>query len=242
MYVVPVTVSIPAGESPIGDVAKYQATPAALSDGDRGPILIDEYGRVYVIVYGSAEVDHTKIKGTALKDPTVAQAIPISIENDAIAYDAVDDVFKVELFVGDTAIDPRTMRALTSSDIVTVVQATAANLKATVTQASADRTISSFPEIGTVTHISETSTADVVTCETGHTLKVHGFFFYSSADITVELRFKGSGNVIGGLTVKGAVGMNLVGKKCPEGANAEDIEIYLSGAGTVKGWINTEET
>jgi len=46
----------------------------------------------------------------------------------------------VQLRHNAAEIDPRDIRALTSSDIVTVVQATAANLKATVTQEAKDRT------------------------------------------------------------------------------------------------------
>lgn len=102
-YVVPVTVAIPTGESPITDVAKYQVTPVSLSDGDRGPLLVDENGRLYVIVYGAAEIDHAKVKGVALADPTVAAALPISIENDAIAYDSGADLFKVKIEASGSA-------------------------------------------------------------------------------------------------------------------------------------------
>jgi hypothetical protein len=47
----------------------------------------------------------------------------------------------VQLRHGAAEIDPRAMRPLTATDIVTVVQATAANLCATVTQAAKDRTV-----------------------------------------------------------------------------------------------------
>lgn len=45
------------------------------------------------------------------------------------------------LTTGGSIVDPRSIRALTSSDIVTVVQSTPANLTATVTQAAKDRTV-----------------------------------------------------------------------------------------------------
>lgn len=96
-------------------------------------------------------------------------------------------------------------------------------------------------EEGTVTHFSVTATGDIVTPSKEKALKVLGFFFYSSADITVELRFKTSGNVIAGIVAAGACAMNLVGMKKPEGGADEVIEIYLSGAGTVKGWISRKE-
>jgi len=107
-----------------------------------------------------------------------------------------------------------------------------------VTQKEKDRIIVAE---GTVLHFSKTATGDVKTPASGKKLRILAFFYYSSADITTELRFKTSGNMVGGLPVKGAVGMNLVGRKAPEGAVDEAVEIYLSGAGTVKGWICYEE-
>jgi hypothetical protein len=95
--------------------------------------------------------------------------------------------------------------------------------------------------LGINTPFSKTATGDLVSPSSGKALFVTGFFFYSSADITVELRFKTSGNVIGGIVLKGACGMNLLGIKQPQGAADEKIEIYLSGAGTVKGWVSTSE-
>jgi hypothetical protein len=44
---------------------------------------------------------------------------------------------QVEVAVGGTLVDPRSIRALTSSDVVTAAQATAANLNATVVQGTA---------------------------------------------------------------------------------------------------------
>lgn len=102
-YVVPVNIEIEGNVPSLADIAKYQVTPVALSDGDRGPLLIDQHGRLYVIIYGTPEIDHAKVKGTALKAPTVAAALPISIENDAIAYDAINDLFKVKIVASGTA-------------------------------------------------------------------------------------------------------------------------------------------
>lgn len=94
---------------------------------------------------------------------------------------------------------------------------------------------------GYIQHFSTTATADVKTPSSGKALRILAFFYYCTADITTELRFKTSGNVIGGLPAKGACGMNLVGRKGPQGSADEVVEIYLSGAGTVKGWICYEE-
>jgi hypothetical protein len=94
---------------------------------------------------------------------------------------------------------------------------------------------------GSIQHFSATATADVKTPASGKALRILSFFYYCTADITTELRFKTSGNVIAGLPAKGAVGMNLVGRRPPTGATDETVEIYLSGTGTVKGWICYEE-
>lgn len=102
-YVVPVTVSIPAGESPISDVSKYQATPTDLADGERGPLLVDIKGRLYVVFHEAQEIDHAKIKGVALKDPTTAESVPVSIETPAIAYDTINNLFYVKIAAGGTA-------------------------------------------------------------------------------------------------------------------------------------------
>jgi len=94
---------------------------------------------------------------------------------------------------------------------------------------------------GSIQHFSASSTSDVKTPSSGKALQILAFFYYCDADITTELRFKSSGNVIAGLPFKGAVAMNLVGVKPPQGSTNEAVEIYLSGSGNVKGWICYKE-
>jgi len=94
---------------------------------------------------------------------------------------------------------------------------------------------------GSIQHFSVSSTSDVKTPSSGKALQILAFFYYCDADITTELRFKSSGNVIAGLPFKGAVAMNLIGVKPPQGAANEAVEIYLSGSGNVKGWICYKE-
>ena len=53
--------------------------------------------RVRPLGVREAWIDHRKIKGITLKDPTIPLSVPISIENPAIAYDAVNDRFKVDV-------------------------------------------------------------------------------------------------------------------------------------------------
>jgi len=119
-----VNVDIPEVEVGPVNVGIYYSAPADLPDGTRTPLLTDVKGRPIIVVYGDVQVDHRKIKGTDLKDPTVAASIPMSIENEAIAYDVTLDLFKCALYYDGTKIDPRAIRSLTSSDIVTVVQDT----------------------------------------------------------------------------------------------------------------------
>jgi len=54
------------------------------------------------------KISHEQILGTALKTPTFAQCVPTSIENTAIAYDVVNDRFKVDvaaMSVGTIGVD-----------------------------------------------------------------------------------------------------------------------------------------
>jgi len=75
----------------------------------------------------------------------------------------------------------------------------------------------------------------------GKAAQVLGWSFVCDADVVCLLRFATSGNVIAGLTAKGAHAMNLIGLAPPQGAANESIEIYVSGAANVKGFIVVKE-
>jgi len=111
-----------------------------------------------------------------------------------------------------------------------------------VYQAEKDRTIS---REGTITHFSVSATAagstTIYTPSSGKKAKVLAWNFYVDADVVCELRFSTSGNVIAGLSSKGATAMNLIGLDAPTGDTDETIEIYVSDAANVKGWINIVE-
>lgn len=70
---------------------------------------LPDYSKKVIVVYegtitgGEVQVDHRKIKGLTLKDPYVALCIPSSIENPALAYDAINDRFKVTVEDWDIA-------------------------------------------------------------------------------------------------------------------------------------------
>jgi hypothetical protein len=95
-------------------------------------------------------------------------------------------------------------------------------------------------EEGDVSHFSKTATANLLTPTAGKKIKVLGAFYYCQDDIVTELRFKTSGNVVLALPTLGSVGMELKRTEIL-GAVNEVLEIYLSGAGTVKGWYCTSE-
>lgn len=55
------------------------------------------------------KIDHWWIKGVELVDPYIAASVPISVENPALAYDATNDRFKVDIeaiTVGTLQVDP----------------------------------------------------------------------------------------------------------------------------------------
>lgn len=287
-------------------------------------------GCVPVSVEHVVEISHEQIKGTALKDPTVAESVPISVENDAIAYNATTDRFKVDveamtvgtidvdvsdewarelgqvdlarvlgaalahanpvivrLTDGSAFIDPRDVsdraarllgvvygsldqlqqrattkelivqiqhqgaekdptqiRALTNSDVVTVEQATAASLKATVTQASSDRTISSQDATGTIIQLSNTFGAageyDAHTPAAGKKVRLKFLSVELSADVDLSLRLASGGTDYYLRTTAGPWVGNLIGANAEGAANAH-LCFYASGACTLKGFALIEE-
>lgn len=113
-----------------------------------------------------AKIDHQWIKGVELIDPTMEACLPISVENDAIAYDAANDRFKIDL-EKISATDTLTVEAMdldiralvSTTDSVEVKQATAANLKATVQATDLD--IRSLTTADRVETCPDSDTADI---------------------------------------------------------------------------------
>lgn len=140
--------------------------------------------------------------------------------------------------------DPTAIRALTSSDQITVVQATAANLLATVTQAAKDRTITDITKTGTLKQISVTHTGANSTAvwdpATGKKVRLKFLSIEVSAAVDVGFRFTATGTIYYCRTTAGPWAGNMIG--CyPEGGTDEDLYIYTSGAATVKGFADGEE-
>lgn len=148
---------------------------------------------------------------------------------DVLQQRATTKELLVQILHAGVEKDPTAIRALTSTDVVTVVQATAANLKAEIPQLrEADYTYLSF---------SKTATGDIRDPDADKKVKVAAAFFYCAEDIIVELRWKTSGDVVLALPTRGAIGFEMKIDDCPLGDTDEVLELYLSDTGTAKGWI-----
>jgi len=134
--------------------------------------------------------------------------------------------------------DPTQIRALTSSDQITAMQATAANLCATVTQAAKDRTISSVDATATPIQINKTWGASgnesIYTPATGKKARLKLICLELSADVDLGYRFGATGNIYYLRITAGPVVINFIGANV-QGAANEDIYLYASGACTAKG-------
>jgi hypothetical protein len=118
-----------------------------LPDYEKKIIIVTPPGEYPAVV----QVDLRKILGEDFITPTIAGCVPTSIENEAIAYDEANDWFKTYIENDAIAYDDVNDRfkvdiEAMSLEALTVIQPDASLLKATVTQAAKDRTVT-----GTVT-------------------------------------------------------------------------------------------
>jgi hypothetical protein len=181
------------------------------------PDLLDKAARLVGIVYGSL---------------------------DKLQQQATTKELLVQISHAGVVKDPTAIRALTSSDIVTVVQATAASLKATVTQAEKDRTISSIDTTATPYQISLTAnngnSAAIVTPAGGKALRIKFISLEHSADVDLGYRFGAAGTIYYLRTTKGVYVSNLIGCN-NQGAADAALFINSSGATNVKGYVLVTE-
>lgn len=119
-------------------------------------------------------------------------------------------------------------------------QSDPANLKATVTQAAKDRTITDISKTATQKKIDLTTTGVIHTPTSGKKIRIKGFTWSSNADVVTALRFGTSGDLLFAIQAKGVIGMNLIGANI-EGGVDEALYGYLSGTGTMKGTVLIEE-
>lgn len=156
------------------------------------------------------------------------------------------DFHSVRITEGTTFIDPRSIRALTSSDIVTVVQSIPSNLQATVTQAAKDRIVTDITKVAMPRSMTATLAGTTLVWDTAATtrLRVKFIMVFNSgtSPVTVDLRFTTTGEARfkANLAPNSGYTINLVGCNW-EGGVGEDLFVNLSAAGTVDITVIGEE-
>lgn len=145
------------------------------------------------------------------------------LATDKIAYIYETDIYQSATSGGELIVHGE--QSDETLNKVTVYQPTAANLKAEIVEI----------EQGTRATFNIAATTDLVSPALGEHVTVHSAFYYCTTDIITELRFKATGNVVLGLPTLGAIGMRHMHKQT--GGDTEKVELYMSGAGNVKGWI-----
>jgi len=195
--------------------------------------------------------DHKKVKGVALKDPTVAQAVPISVENPALAYDPTNDCFYIRgkaaglpVYVDLTKVSGQGLTARDWSLDFAKLQ----NIPTDPAKESGKLTDIFNLENKTLTPTSVTATAlgttVVKTPAAGKALRIKVISVHNSgaASVTVDLRFTTTGtahfkkNLVSG----GGWALNLIGSNWQGGVN-EALYVNLSAAGTVDVTLLAEE-
>jgi len=192
------------------------------------------------ISHQGVEKDPTQIRALTSSDIITAYGSQTqAILQRATTYDSL-----VQLRHSGAEIDPRNIRALTNSDVVTVEQATAANLKATVTQDAKDRTISDITKTATRKQFTDTWAAagNKTAWDPAANKKVRLklICLELSADVDLGYRWGAAGIIYYLRTTAGPIVINLVGCN-DEGATDEILYLYASGACTVKGHFAGEE-
>lgn len=210
--------------------------------GDQGQLLQRATTKDLLVQlrHNAAEIDPRAIRALTSSDIITAYGSQTqALLQRATTYDLL-----IQLRHSGAEIDPRNIRALTSSDVVTAEQATAASLKATVTQAEKDRTITGVSHDGTAVDLSHTFAAagswEAHTVTAGKKVRVLFISLELSAAVNLGYRFAVGGTIWYLRTTAGPYVSNLV--FCTNiGATDEDLFIYASGACVIKGYAMIEE-
>lgn len=211
------------------------------------PSSIENPAIAYDVTNDRFYVDIAKISATEGFDVSDRAARLLGIaygDKGQLAQRTTSKCLFVQLRSAGEEIDPRSIRALTNSDVVTVVQSTPASLTATVTQAAKDRTISSIDATATAVQINLTAlngnSAAIRDPASGKAVRIKFISLEQSADVDIGYRFGAAGTIYYLRTTKGVYASNLIG--C-NNQGAADAELYLnsSGATNVKGYILLEE-
>jgi len=173
----------------------------------------DRAGRLFGVVYGSLD---------KLQQRATTKELIVQIQHQG------------------AEIDPTEIRGLTSSDVVTVEQSDQTKLKATVTQAAKDRTISSVDATATAVQINidalNGNSSALHTPASGKAIRIKFISLEHSADVDLGYRFGAAGTIYYLRITAGMYVSNLMG--C-NNQGAADAALYLnsSGATNVKGYV-----
>lgn len=188
--------------------------------------------------------------GTAFIDPTdmldrAARLVgKVYGSQDVLQQRATTKELIVQISHQGAEKDPTQTRALTNSDVVTVEQSDETKHKATVTQASADRTISDIVHDGTIVDLTHTFAAagswEAHTVTADKKVRVLFLSLELSADVDLGFRFTSTGTVYYLRTSAGPYVANLLGATVLGGTD-EDLFFYASAACTIKGYAVVEE-
>jgi hypothetical protein len=183
---------------------------------------------------GSDFIDPRDVSDRAARELGIVYGNLAQLLQRASTYDLI-----VQLRHNAVEIDPRSIRALTNSDVVSVEQSDQTKLKATVTQAAKDRTISSVDATATAVQISNTFAGagnyTVKTPASGKKIRLKFISLELSAAVDLGYRFAAAGTIYYLRTTAGPYVSNLMGCN-NEGAADEALILNASGACTVKGY------
>jgi hypothetical protein len=194
-------------------------------------------------------VDLAKISAT---DTLVVSAIDLDIRAltsvDVVTVKSITDALPagsnaIGKLAANSGVDIGDVDVKTMPD---VTQATAANLKATVTQYEKDRTISDITKTATIVSVQATASGNttIQTPAGGKKIRVKLIDVWNNgtAAITVYLRFAAAGTAQFKKTLNSYTGfiINLIGTNW-EGAADEALIINLSAAGTVDVTVMRDE-
>lgn len=189
--------------------------------------IIDRANRQLGLVYGSQNVP--------LQQETSSkylQTIPYGSTGNLLQQRASTNDLLIQLRNAGVEIDPRQIRALTSSDVVDISDK-AARVLGKVDVTDVTKTV-------VQKKIDLTATGAIHTPASGKKIRIKAFQWSCDADVITALRFGAGGDLLFPIQAKGVIAMNLVGCNI-EGAVDEILNGYLSGSGNMKGTVLIEE-
>lgn len=197
------------------------------------------YDLIVQLRHNGVEIDPRNIRALTSSDIITAYG-----SLDALQQRATTKELIVQIQHQGVEKDPTQIRALTNADVVSAEQSDETKLKATVTQAAKDRTISDVDKVATEKQLNLTFTGaeNQIAWDpaAGKKVRVKLFSFELSASVDLGYRWGATGTIYYFNTTSGRYVANLIGANV-EGAADDILYFYASGACTVKGFILGEE-